>query len=130
MHYELYIPFPPTINSYYTKTQRGVFISNKGRKFRAEVLTAMEEQLPGVCIEERCLVEVVLYPPDRRVRDVDNYNKPLLDAFTKAGLWSDDSLVDQLFNYRGEVHKPSGSCFVRITDAGPLLKVGQSPPMD
>ena len=129
MHYEIFLPFPPTINSYYVKTARGVYISNKGRKFRAEVLDAVHEQLPNITIDDRMLVEVVLYPPDRKRRDVDNYNKPLLDALTQAGLWEDDSLIDQLFNYRGATTQ-SGRVFMRITDAGPLLQVGQFPPMD
>lgn len=129
MHFEVFLPFPPTINSYYVKTARGVYISNKGRRFRAEVAEMINEQLPDLTITDRMLVEIVLYPPDKRKRDVDNYNKPLLDALTQCGLWEDDSLIDQLFNYRG-VTTQSGRVFMRITDAGPLLQVGQSPPMD
>ena len=129
MHYELYLPFPPSNNNYYVKTQRGVFISQKGRKFRDQVKEAVISQLPGVMIEDRMLVESVYYMPDRRRRDVANYSKALHDALTEAGLWEDDELVDQNFEYRGEVSS-GGSVFVRITDAGPILRVGEAPPMD
>lgn len=129
MQYEIYLPFPPTVNNYYIKTKRGVFISQKGKKFRAEVEAAVVEQLPTVHIDERMLVEVVLYPPDKRKRDVDNYHKALFDSLTVCGLWEDDCLIDQAFVYRGEVCK-SGSVFMRITDAGPILKLGQRPPDD
>lgn len=129
MHYEIYLPFPPSVNNYYVKTKRGVFISMKGKKYRQAVEQAVNEQLPDINITDRMLVEVVLYPPDRRKRDVDNYNKSLLDALTQCELWEDDVLIDQLFNYRGETTK-SGSVFVRITDAGPILAEGQSPPED
>ena len=124
MHYELYLPFPPSVNHYYVKTKRGVFVSKKGREFRAEVIQCIHDQL-GLCemITDKLLVEVVLYPPDKRTRDVDNYNKPLLDAITHAGLWKDDSIIDQLFNYRGEASPRSGSVFLRIQDAGPIIPV-------
>mgnify|MGYP000936341889 CR=1 FL=1 len=124
MHYELYLPFPPSVNHYYVKTKRGVFISKKGREFRAEVIQCIHDQVGLVgTITDRILVEIVLYPPDRRARDVDNYNKPLLDAITHAMLWEDDSIIDQLFNYRGEVVPRSGSVFLRIQDAGPIIPV-------
>jgi len=131
MHIELYLPFPPTVNNYYVKTSRGVFISQKGRKFRDIVHSAVVEQLGGaVAIDSRMLVEIVLFPPDKRRRDVDNYNKALLDALTHAGVWEDDSLIDQLFIYRGTVQKKPGQAFVRITDAGPVVDTPSMLPMD
>ena len=130
MHYELYLPFPPTVNNYYVKTGRGIYISQKGRKFTDLVLAAVIEQLPSIHIEDRMLVEVVLYPPDKRKRDIaDNYGKGLLDSLTKAGLWLDDSLIDQCFYYRGQVTR-GGCTFVRITDGGPIVPTGAVPPMD
>ena len=129
MHYEIYLPFPPTINSYYSKTQRGVYISERGRKFRDQVKDCVFQQLPNVNITEEVLVELVFYMPDKRRRDIDNYVKPTLDSLTEAGLWTDDVLVDQLMVYRGGITRNGGS-FVRITDAGPILKIGQTPPED
>ena len=41
-------------------------------------------------------VEIHLYPPDGRKRDIDNHCKATLDLLTKAGIWSDDSQVDKL----------------------------------
>lgn len=115
MMYEFYVPFPPTVNHYYVKTRNGVFISKKGREFRVKVADAINEQLPGVGIskEMKLKVTVVLFPVDRRLRDIDNYNKALLDAITKAELWDDDSQIDQLINLRGEIVK-GGGCTVRI----------------
>ena len=122
--YELYVPYPPTVNSYYVKTQRGIFISKRGRQFRVDVATAVHEQLPDVSISHRCIIEVVLYPPDARKRDIDNCLKALLDSFTKCGLWFDDVLIDQIFLYRGEYIRPMGLTFVRISEAGPLIPKG------
>lgn len=128
MNIEFYVPFPPTVNSYYVKTKRGVFISQKGRKFREDVAEAISQQLPGLVIEsvDRLMMECVLFVPDERRRDVDNYNKSLLDALKHAGLFEDDSQIDQLFVYRGaKVY--GGSVFIRLGDAGPVIPVGQKP---
>ena len=128
MHYEFYLPFPPTVNNYYVKTQRGVYISHKGRLFRDLVAAAIHEQLPNTYITDRVLVEAVLFMPDRRKRDLDNYTKALQDSLTKAHLWEDDELIDQLFLYRGQVDKAGGSVFLRISEAGPVIPLGSVPP--
>ena len=93
----------------------------------AEVVTST---LPDVRIEDRILLEIVLFPPDRRVRDIDNYNKALLDAISHSGLWVDDNLIDQLFVYRGIVRTNHGSVYVRITEAGPVISDVSMLPMD
>jgi crossover junction endodeoxyribonuclease RusA len=68
-------------------------------------------------------MEVYLFPPDRRKRDLDNYMKGLLDALTNGKLWVDDSLINQLHIYRGEV-VTDGSVRVEISEAGPVVPIG------
>ena len=118
----LYLPWPPTINSYYKISRSGHHYLDKSvRKFREAVSKAIHEQYPHTKLSERLLVEVYEFPPDRRKRDLDNYMKGLLDSCTEASLWIDDSIIDQLHIYRGEVVK--GGCIkVLICDAGPLIK--------
>ncbi|AMO47598.1 Crossover junction endodeoxyribonuclease rusA [Enterobacter sp. FY-07] len=50
-------------------------------------------------------VEIILYPPDARRRDIDNYNKALFDALTHAGVWEDDSQVKRMLVEWGPVVK-------------------------
>lgn len=127
MFYELHLPWPPTVNSYYKKGRYGVRISEQGRKFRAEVLEEVEQQFGTFeTIDYRMLVETIMYPPDKRKRDLDNYMKPLLDALTEAGVWLDDSLIDQEPVYRG-VQVYAGKIAMRIYEAGPVLPVGVWP---
>jgi crossover junction endodeoxyribonuclease RusA len=58
------------------------FIGAKGKEFRRVVLEVSE----GVQkTEGRLSMRVELYPPDRRVRDIDNITKALLDACMHAG---------------------------------------------
>lgn len=75
------------------------------------------EGLHALGIEQRLCVSILLYPPDRRVRDLDNYFKALLDALTHTNLWLDDSQIDELRIVRGEVKK-GGECLVRISEIG------------
>jgi len=123
MNLEIFLPFPPTVNNYYTKTQRGVFISQKGKKYRAEIEDAVQQQCGPLQLAGQLFLEVILFVPDKRRRDVDNYIKALLDALTHAGLWMDDSQIDQLHLYRGaKVH--NGLVWIRVNDAGPIIPVG------
>jgi crossover junction endodeoxyribonuclease RusA len=119
----LYLPWPPTINSYYKMTRAGQrYLDKSVRAFRAAVAESINEQAPGLCLYDPLFMEVYLFMPDRRKRDVDNYMKGLLDALTEAGLWEDDSLVDQLHIYRGELVK-GGLVRIEISEAGPIMKL-------
>jgi crossover junction endodeoxyribonuclease RusA len=56
-------------------------------------------------------VEIEAWPPDKRKRDLDNILKSLLDALTYAGIWEDDSQIDDLRIYRATI---GGMVKVRI----------------
>lgn len=116
----LYLPWPPTVNSYWSHTKRGVYLSAKGRRYGEEASERINEQNGVLRLDGKLLVEVELYPPDRRKRDLDNHMKGLLDACTKAGVWGDDDQIDQLFIYRGRITKP-GLAILKISEAGPVL---------
>jgi crossover junction endodeoxyribonuclease RusA len=120
----LHLPWPPTVNSYYKHTRDGHrYLDAKVREFRSAVSDTVHEQIAEMPpLDEPLFMEVYLYPPDKRKRDLDNYMKGLLDALTEAGLWMDDSLINQLFIYRGEVVK-QGSVRIEIAESGPILQL-------
>lgn len=119
----LYLPWPPTINSYYKMTRMGQrYLDRSVREFRSKVAESINEQAPGLKLDYPLFMEVYLFMPDKRKRDVDNYMKGLLDSLTEAGLWEDDSLVDQLHIYRGELVK-GGLVRIEISEAGPIMKM-------
>lgn len=121
---ELILPWPPTVNSYYVKQRTHVYISPKGKNFRDDVQQAIIQQIPDVALGDmRMLMEVVLFPPDKRKRDLDNHMKALLDAMTIAGVWEDDSQIDQLHIYRGEI-VANGLAHITIHEAGPIIPKG------
>lgn len=111
MEVYLQLPFPPTINSYYLK---GKIISKRGRIFRGEVWQqCFEQNANDLKMDDRITCSVILYPPDVRIRDLDNYLKSLQDAITHAGVWLDDAQIDYGEQFRGQVVS-GGACKVRI----------------
>jgi crossover junction endodeoxyribonuclease RusA len=46
--------------------------------------------------KDRVSVSIVLKPPDRRRRDIDNTAKAILDALAGAGVYDDDCQIDRL----------------------------------
>lgn len=105
------LPYPPTVNHYWGVAGKRRFVGTKGRQFRQAVLEASE----GVQkVDGRISMRIELYPPDRRIRDIDNITKALLDACMHAGCYEDDSQIDELHIIRREVRK-GGGCSVTIT---------------
>lgn len=100
---KLTLPFPPSVNSYWRAPNKGPLagrhlISAKGRKYQSDACAAIIEQLRRLPKPSSALaaVEIILFPPDARRRDLDNYNKALFDALTHAGVWEDDSQVKRM----------------------------------
>lgn len=92
---ELRLPYPPSTNTYWRHVGPKVLISAAGRKYRETVQTLLRFTHSQAPQGELC-VEIDVYPPDRRRRDLDNVLKALLDACTAAEVWEDDSLVSRL----------------------------------
>jgi len=92
---KLTLPFPPSVNTYWRNTRKGVLISASGRCFRSNALAAVMEQLKRrpQPITVNVEVSVLLLPPDKRQRDLDNYLKALFDCLTHAGVWCDDKQI-------------------------------------
>ena len=109
----LTLPFPPSVNTYWRAPTKGPLagrhmISERGRDYRRNAVIAVFEQLRRVPTPQRGLlaVDIVLYPPDKTRRDLDNYLKAPFDALTYANIWLDDSQV-QMFSVRwGDICRP------------------------
>src|SRR3990172_8733530 len=105
------LPWPPTINHYWMRTRNGrPYISARGTVYRGAVIlicrAAMREQEVD-CMSGRLRVEITAHPPDMRKRDLDNLLKSILDALQHAGVYDDDSQIDDLRIFRGAA-EPSG----------------------
>jgi crossover junction endodeoxyribonuclease RusA len=112
-HLEVYLPFPPSVNTYWRRSGHHMHISARGREYRAEVLKLLGEFDWQPFGDSRVKVRLALHRGDRRSYDVDNFNKALFDAFTHAGVWEDDSQIDDLHVKRGAID-PQKSGFVHV----------------
>lgn len=104
---QIRLPYPPSINHYYRAWRNRVVISAAGVRYRRDVaaVTEGQQKLLG-----RLRLEMTVYPPDRRRRDMDNVLKATLDALQHAGLYDDDSQIDELIVKRG--NKVIAGCLV------------------
>lgn len=107
---EFVLPFPPSVNGYWRSFRGSQIISEKGRYYRAHVARILRDCEP---LSGRLRAKVYLWMPDRRKRDLDNYQKALFDSLVHAGALVDDSLIDRLVVMRMPV-EPPGRAVVRI----------------
>ena len=110
------LPYPPSINRYYRHVGFRTLISREGRTFRTNVCALLSGGGPrkppaggriALCLDA--------FPPDRRVRDLDNLQKPALDAMQHAGIYEDDSQIDLLLTRRRDVVR-GGRLAVEVLD--------------
>jgi crossover junction endodeoxyribonuclease RusA len=109
----LTVPFPPSVNTYWGFRGANRFLTKKAVGFKALVRHEYAMTKHTGFALQRLKVHIELNPPDRRVRDLDNYAKSLLDALCQAGIFVDDEQIDHLTLVRGGLVK-GGQCLVRI----------------
>ena len=108
------LPYPPSINHYWRRVGHRTLISREGRAFRRNVCALLGGNSPRKPPSGgRIALAMDAVPPDRRRRDMDNIQKPVLDALEHAGVYEDDSQIDLLITKRCKV-VPNGRLLVRI----------------
>ena len=116
---ELVLPYPPTVNHYWKTTARkgrvNKYISEKGKRFASDVIWLAHQINANKKLTGRLNVEVQVYVPDNRRRDLDNLCKSLLDALQKADVYKDDEQIDKLLIMRRGVIK-GGKTIVTISE--------------
>lgn len=117
---EILLPYPPTANTYWRRAGTHIHLSARGAKYiqavQGRVLRAGRPKALG----GECVVDIFSWPPDNRVRDIDNIQKPLLDSLVKAGVLADDRFVARLTTTRGPKVQ-DGAVLVRIWAFVPSL---------
>jgi crossover junction endodeoxyribonuclease RusA len=108
-----HFPYPPSVNHYWGQRGNLRFVGKAGKLFREEVAIIALKRTQSL-YNARLKLEVYLYPPDKRKRDIDNNMKSLLDAMEHAGVYENDSQIDELHIYRGETTK-GGACKVILS---------------
>lgn len=119
----LQLPYPPTLNTIWRATIVGcrctpraqirMLLSARGRQYRRATIQAHAAQgAPVMPAGARLALTIHVHGRDRRIFDLSNLPKALEDALTHAGLWADDSLIDELHLYR---HPPVPGGQIRLT---------------
>ena len=77
------LPWPPTVNTYYTIARGRKILSKKGRDYKKNAMPPWT----GNFLSGQVEVNIEAHPPDKRKRDLDNILKPILDLLTNNGVW-------------------------------------------
>lgn len=99
------VPWPPTGNHAYTVARGRKILSKAGRAYRESVSKQIAMLVRGQWLTGRIGVRINAYPPDRRVRDLDNLIKLPIDCVKRAGVIADDGDIDKLTIERGKTRK-------------------------
>lgn len=107
------LPFPPSVNGLFRNFIRGRVKTGQYKKWIKEAFIVFEKQtffrLPG-----RVTIKILLFRPDKRKRDLDNYVKALLDFLVAQGVIEDDSTVQSLMVAWAKEIKKEGESWVEI----------------
>jgi len=123
----LTLPYPPSVNHYkkvgrLARTKTGKIYQPRvntetTKRFYAEVWVMIKQWMAAEGLKEplgeEIYMEIDLFPPDARKRDIDNPCKPLIDSIQKAGLFIDDNQISTLLIARKSIIK-HGKVIVRI----------------
>lgn len=108
----LTLPWAPSVNNYWKPFMRPgmswpmLRLTPGARYYRGAAIVALRKITGATKYEawkQPVRIDIELRPPDRRKRDIDNNLKPILDSLTFAGVWDDDSRVDEMTVSRGRV---------------------------
>lgn len=121
----LRLPWPPSVNHYYGRAKSGhTYLKEAGRLYRKKA-AAEFARLGWPRLEGAVRVRLVLSPPDRRKRDIDNIRKAIYDALSDRkhrrvvvhrGVIADDAAIredEAVFAEAGE-----GMVEIHITEIG------------
>jgi crossover junction endodeoxyribonuclease RusA len=101
----LTIPFPPSVNTYWGFKGSQRFLTSRAKVFKGVVAAEFLKSGFDGFGTDRLAITIKLYPPDRRVRDIDNVVKSTLDALCQCGVFVDDGQIDILHVTRESVVK-------------------------
>lgn len=93
---------PPSVNQIWINKPKGRYKSKRGKEFQEMAFYELRKQYKGKLLTGRLRIEIWLYFKTKTKRDIDNYNKAILDSL-KGTVIEDDELIDDLI-----VHKLTG----------------------
>lgn len=109
------LPYPVSVNAYWLASGTRRYISKRGVKFKQDVAHIWSQCGHAGFGDSPVELQVVLYPRDKRLMDIDNMLKCLGDSLQDAGAFTDDQNVWKITIQRG-AQKKGGGCSVTIKE--------------
>lgn len=75
------------------------------QKYVEDCLFLLKTQKINPIMADKLHVNLFIYPPDKRRRDIDNVCKVILDTLQRAGIYDDDFKIWKLTVERKEVRQ-------------------------
>ena len=129
---EFKLPYPPSVNHYkkvgrIVKTKTGKLYQQRKNtchteKFYFDVYILTKQSIPlewpRFCDSATFSLNVYVYPPDNKKRDLDNILKVLIDSLVRAHIIKDDHQIHRLYVEKCEI-MCQGQVIVRIQELLP-----------
>lgn len=126
---KIILPTPPSINSYWQHGRSGhTYLSVKAKQFRQNTIDIVSKtKYFDLKTNKRLIYICDYFPPDRRTRDLDNIHKSIMDGLTHAGVYIDDSQIDEMHCYRKQIVKKGKVeiTLIEVLNIKRFLKIGK-----
>jgi crossover junction endodeoxyribonuclease RusA len=121
----LVLPFPISANVCWRNYRGMMVLSKDGRAYRKVIGEIIRRQgsVPAFG-DARLKVHIMFFRGDNHKYDLRNFDKALLDALQVAGVFQDDSQIDDSHFVRGPVRRGNGCCVVQIREIKPEVQHG------
>jgi crossover junction endodeoxyribonuclease RusA len=123
------LPLPPSVNHLYTGNHHLTRAAKQWFIDAAWVIKDVRRRAKWLTSEDKVVVDLWVYWPDRRTRDCDNLTKALQDALKKNGVVYDDNVcLPRYQDYEIDKHNPRVEVCVWPKDQGRrgFLMTGES----
>jgi crossover junction endodeoxyribonuclease RusA len=109
------LPYPPSLNMLYPSVRSGKRrLSARGKAYKQSVYYIVKQQkIEKLSGSIRIIIHAC--PPDNRRRDLDNIVKIIFDSLGNAGVFNDDSQIDDFRVIRKPKQK-DGAVFVELSE--------------
>jgi crossover junction endodeoxyribonuclease RusA len=92
----LELPFPPSVNHYLSRKGHRSFLTAKAKQFHELIALKVYQSKTKIGLNTPLDVTYQYWFPDRRKRDIANYEKVLTDSMVRAGVMVDDHIIHRL----------------------------------
>lgn len=101
----LELPYPPSVNHMYINARGRRFPNKKAIDYKIKVQDIVIEECAKKFGSSPISLQIWVYPPDRRKRDISNIIKIVEDSLQDAGVYDDDFQINLLVIQRGKIIK-------------------------